>query len=435
MKKLRYVLLTAILMAITPIIAVSQVSQQPKTNDLDMAKLLGKTSYSSIIAPQNFKAEGVDLVKGRPLSEGMTLINTGKLGNLSPEEVLKAAGKELNLNGPLSQIESLKQISLESVVTANPEIANLKASAIGWAEKGEATLAELANTDIGKLPLPGKVLDQNTVTSFGNIAKTPIGNYPGVNKMPLSKLPEFAKAPIAKLMSAIPTGPNIRLMRVNKVFTGQKNGSGFSTKVVTGSDQRPKAQWDKGTPVSGVELIDVMSPGKGNPANGSVAITGSSLMIPGGNVPSPNQPTALPIPGTPLALSIESPDAKKGDAAVQLNMRMELAFGLKTSYFIPIPTGIRVSEASKSTLIPVEFALPDSIANGNKDVNISSSTRKSTIAPSVDSANTVGSVKQSQGVASQSSVTQSEEAKEIAKNNEIGSAVKGATDPVAGVVY
>lgn len=88
-------------------------------------------------------------------------------------------------------------------------------------------------------------------------------------------------------------------------------------------------------------------------------------MLPGGNLPSPPEPTGLDIPGTPFKISFENPDAKKGSVAIQLNMRLEYSFGLKTSHFIPIPTGITVTEASKTTLPPLEVPLPDQIAKSS----------------------------------------------------------------------
>jgi hypothetical protein len=85
-------------------------------------------------------------------------------------------------------------------------------------------------------------------------------------------------------------------------------------------------------------------------------------MIPGGNIPCPLQPTALAIPGTDFAVSVESLNAKQGSAQIQLNMRFSYAFGLRTSYFMPVPLTLTVTEKSKTTLMPLEIPQPSSTA-------------------------------------------------------------------------
>ncbi len=304
----------------------------------------------------------------------------GKLKDFSPATAIAAVGKKLDLNTPLAEIKALQELSLSSVVAANPEIANLKASAVNWAEQGEKTLGELATLDLGKLPLPDSVLNSTSIGNFGNIANTPYSQYLGAEKLTIDKFPDLAKVPIAQTINAA-TGSNVRLVRVNKVLTKEKD---FNTKVVSGSDQRPKAKWDKGTSVSGVELVDAVLTDKGNLTNGAVAIIGATQMLPGGNVPSPLEPTGFDIPGTPFKVSFENPDAKKGSVAIQLNMRLEYAFGLKTSHFIPIPTGINVTEASKTTLLPLEVPLPDSIATATSSIKDSLVAATPVAAPSVN---------------------------------------------------
>lgn len=422
-KRIAQVLPTVLLALVAPLTSAA-IEQQPTATSQSIEQLLGDTSYDRILAPQDFKAEGTNLIKGQPIASGLPLSMAGKLKDFSPAAAIATVGKKLDLNAPIAEIKALKELSLNSLVEANPEIANLKASAVNWAEQGEKTLGELATSDLGKLPLPDAVLNSNSIGNFGNIANTPYSQYLGAEKLTIDKFPDLAKVPLSKLITTVPSGPNIRLMRVNKILVSEKNGSGFASKIVTGSDQRPKAQWDKSSPVSGVELVDTVFKDKSNLANGAVAVIGSSQMIPGGNIPSPNQPTALPVPGTPLAISFESPNAKKGDVAVQLNMRLEFAFGLRTAYFIPIPTGIRVSEASKSTLIPMEVALPDSI-----DSKQTTAIQNSSTPPFSNTAAQQPKADDPKKVQMPSQLDM-----EAAKANNLGSAVKGSTNPVTGGV-
>lgn len=367
-KRIIQVLPTVLLALLAPL-TISANEQQPTTTPQSIEQLLGDTSYDRILAPQDFKAEGTNLIKGQPIANGLSLSMAGKLKDFSPAAAIAAVGKKLDLNTPLAEIKALKELSLNSVVASNPEIANLKASAVNWAEQGEKTLGELAASNLGKLPLPDVVLNSNSIGKFGNIANTPYSQYLGAEKLAIDKFPDLAKVPIAQTITAA-TGPNVRLVRVNKVLTKEKN---FNTKVVSGSDQRPKAKWDKSTPVSGVELVDSVLTDKSNLTNGAVAIIGSTQMLPGGNIPSPLEPTGFDIPGTPFKMSFEDPKAKDGSVAIQLNLKLQYAFGLETSNFIPVPTGIRVSEASKTTLLPLEVPLPDSIGT------VSNSSRKESL--------------------------------------------------------
>jgi hypothetical protein len=421
-KRIAQVLPTVLLALVAPLTS-SAIEPQPTTTSQSIEQLLGDTSYDHILAPQDFKAEGTNLVKGQSIASGLPLSMAGKLKDFSPATATIAIGKKLDLNAPLAEIKALRELSLNSVVAANPEIANWKASAVNWVEQGEKTLGELAKLDLGKLPLPDVVLNSNSIGSFGNIANTPYSQYLGAEKLTIDKFSDLAKVPISKLISSVSSGPNIRLMRVNKILVDEKNGPGFASKIVSGSDQRPKAQWDKSNPVSGVELVDTVFKDKSNLANGAVAVIGSSQMIPGGNVPSPNQPTALPVPGTPLAISFESPNAKKGNVAIQLNMRLEFPFGARTAYFIPIPTGVSVSEASKSTLVPMEVSLPDSVASKQ-----TTATQNPSTPPFSNTAT------QSKADNPQKAQMPSQLEVETAKANDVGSAVKGSTNPVTGGV-
>ena len=412
LKKIIQVLPTAMLVLVAPL-TLAGADQQSTTTPQSIEQLLGDTSYDRIISPQNFKAEGTNLVKGQPIASGLSLSMAGKLKDFSPATAIAAVGKKLDLNTPLAEIKALQELSLSSVVAANPEIANLKASAVGWVEQGEKTLGELANSDLGKLPLPDSVLNSTSIGKFGNIANTPYSQYLGAEKLTIDEFPDLAKVPIAQTITAA-TSPNVRLVRVNKILTEEKD---FNAKVVSGSGQRPKAKWDKGTPVSGVELVDSVLTDKTNLTNGAVAIIGATQMLPDGNVPSPPEPTGFDIPGTPFKISFENPDAKKGSVDIQLNMKLQYAFGLETANFIPIPTGVKVTEASKTTLLPLEVPLPDSIA-------ATSSTKESSVSATIAAVPSVNPELASKEVAPNQSPSNNTAYNSNIANGNIGEAVK-----------
>jgi hypothetical protein len=400
------------------ILASLSSAQNASAQSLGLPQMLGEKTYTDLVSPQDYSSkEGANLKKGRPVSEGLPLQASG-FGNLTPTSALQAAGIDVDFTQTqLGDLKFISKISLESLVKADPTLKNILAQSIGWTGQGEKTLGEIANIpELAKLPLPESVLKNNTVANFGEIASIPYSQYPELAKLPIADIPGLSNVPIAKIASVSAIGTaNTRIVRVNKILTNQKD---FNAKVVSGSDQKPLAKWDKGTPVSGVELLDSAMAGKNNLINGAVAIIGSSQMLPGGNVPSPLEPTGLAIPGTPFKLSFESPDAKKGSVRLQLNMRLEYAFGLRTSHFIPIPTGIEVTEKSKIALIPMEVPMPASIAMGG----ITNPASKATVASPIPT-----KAKSFLPDLPIDARTTTE-----AKAKALGSAVKSSTDPTTG---
>jgi hypothetical protein len=388
----------------------------PQLNDLQ--QLLGGKTYRNILAPQDYdyKDGDISLKAGQPISEGLSL-SASKLKDFSPATALQAAGINLDLSKTkLGELKFLKKISVETLIATDPTLKSITAESIGWINHGSKTLEQIAATNLGKLPLPESVLNSSNVANFGNITNIPYGSFPGAGKLPVSNFLGLSDIPLSKTIGIITGGS---LVRVNRILTNEKN---FNTKVVSGSDQRPLAKWDKSTPVNGVELLDSVVADKSNLINGAVAIIGSDQMLPGGNLPSPPEPTGLDIPSTPFKLSFESPDAQKGTVKLQLNMRLEYAFGLKTSHFIPIPTGIEVSEKSQTTLLPLDVPLPTSVLvqprGGIKEAT------SSTAASTEDSATNVPLTKE---FLSSGKMLE-------AKQKALGVAVKSSTNPITGKI-
>jgi hypothetical protein len=411
--------LTTIVIALSCYPMPGAVATQPN----DLQQLLADKTYGNILAPQDYSYadENINLKKGQPIADGLSL-NASKLKDFSPATALQAAGINLDLSKTqLGELKYLAKVSVKDLVEVDTTLKNITAESIGWLNQGSTTLSEIASAELGKLPLPESVLKANNIASFGNIANISYSSFPQADKLPISNFPGLSNVPIAKTVGNI-TGFNIRLVTVNKILINETN---FNAKVVSGSDQKPLAKWDKGTPVSGVELLDSVITDKSNLANGAVAIIGSSQMLPGGNIPSPPEPTGLKIPGTPFKVSFEKPDAKKGSVQLQLNMQLEYAFGLKTSHFIPIPIGIEVTEKSKTTLLPLEVPLPDSIA----------ATKATSISPNDTVATTTQKPSTTEEQPSPPRVTEQPLAlstTENIKQKALGAAVKSSTNPITG---
>jgi hypothetical protein len=342
---------------------------------LSLADMLAGKTYGNILAPQDYKITSptgdINLTKGQPIANGVPLSAAAAFKDLSPTTAMQAAGISMDLNMvQANELKFLRETPLQDLLTADPTLAKIKGEAIGWTEQGSKTLAEIAKTDAGKLPLPEAVLKSASIGQFGNIANTPYSKIPGAEQLTINKFMGLSDIPLNKTIPAnLPTtGSNIHLVRIDKIRT-QEKADGVNSKIVTGSDQRPKAQWTSQTPVDIVELRDAVVNDKSNLVNGAVMVVGSSQMIPGGNIPCPLQPTALAIPGTDFAVSVESLNAKQGSAQIQLNMRFSYAFGLRTSYFMPVPLTLTVTEKSKTTLMPLEIPQPSSIATSKAITN------------------------------------------------------------------
>jgi hypothetical protein len=360
MQVVKKILSGLVITTTTMIIAIPGNAATPEQT-LSLLEMLSGKTYNNILAPQDYKFEspsgGVNLIKGMPIANGTSLGATAAFKDFSPKSALQAAGIDMNLNAiQAGELKFLKEIPIKDLLIGDPTMASLTGEAIGWTEQGSKTLADIAKTDLGKLPLPEVVLTSNSIGQLGNLANVPYGRFPGAEKLSINKFVGLPDIPITKLIPAsLPTtGSGIHLVRIDKIRTKEK-GVGVNPKIVTGSDQRPKAQWTSDAPVDVVELRDAVISDKSNLVNGSLMVVGSSQMIPGGNVPCPLQPTALAIPGTDLALSVESLNAREGSARLQLNMRLTYPFGLRTSYFIPIPLPLTVTEKSRTTLLPLEI--------------------------------------------------------------------------------
>jgi hypothetical protein len=361
------------IVGISVALPVPSFAVSSKVETVGLSDLLAGKTYGNILAPENYGFESptgnISLIKGMPIADGIPLGVVAAFKDLTPSSALKAAGVTIDLNAvQAGDLEFLKEISIKDLVLADPSLKSIKAEAIGWVEQGSKTLGDIAKTNLGDKFLPEAVLKSTSIGQLGDIANVAYGKYPKAANLSIKKFMGLADIPIAKnlgtaVSQALP--PGVHLIKIDKVRT-QEKGAGVNPKIVTGSDQRPKAQWTSSAPVDVVEIRDSVIGDENNMVNGALMVDGSSQMIPGGNVPSPLQPAALAIPGTNLALSVHSLNAKNGSARVQLNMRLEYAFGLKTSYFIPIPISFTATERSKTTLLfPLEIQQPSSIAANN----------------------------------------------------------------------
>jgi hypothetical protein len=343
-------------------------------------ELLGSRSYSSILSPQNFQAKDIHLVKNRPIAEGMPIGATA-LKDLSPESAIAAAGVRVDLNTlPLSELKFLKQTSLESVVAANPDIANLTARSVGWVERGDNTLGSLASLDAGKQPLPDSVLTSATIGRFGKIAQTPYSKYAEAATQPVANFLGAGDIPLSKLSSissVAGVGTVIDRIKLDRVAT-REFATGIASRISSGSNKQPHAPCTEAA--NNCNTLEIQGRSKG--VAGSLWMVNQKLQGGSGLVGSMATAAGIreyagyEIPGTDFKLVALSADARTGTARLRLDMRVNSTFG-STPFFLPLMS-LTVSEKQRDVpfpvaVVPVTSTMAKSNAVGSSSVPIGSS--------------------------------------------------------------
>jgi hypothetical protein len=362
--------------AVAPTVGIG--SPDPTANST--LELLGSRSYSSILSPQNFQAKDIHLVKDRPIAEGIP-IGVTALKQLSPESANAAAGIRVDLNAlPLSELKFLKQISLESVVAANPEIANSTARSVGWVEQGDNTLGSLASSDLGKQPLPDSVLATATIGRFGKIAQTPYSKYAEAVAQPIDNFLGAGDIPLSKLSSISSdagVGTVIDRIKLDRIAT-REFATGIANRISSGSNNQPHAPCTEAA--NNCNTLEIQGQSKG--VTGSLWMVGQKLQGGSGLVGSMATAAGIreyagyEIPGTDFKLVALAADARTGTARLRLDMRVNSTFG-STPFFLPLMP-ITVSEKQGDVpfpvaVVPVTSTMAKSNAVGSSIVSIGSS--------------------------------------------------------------
>jgi hypothetical protein len=363
LKKLA-ILATSLSLTLPGIIAILPASTNAnQASALEQA--LGDKTYGNITSPQDFnsgqEAGNIVLKKGTALADTLPLSAVAKLKEFSPASALATSGVDLDLSKvQLGELKFLKEASLESVVKANPAIANLTAESIGWQTEAGKTLGQLASSGLGKSPLPDSVLKSNSIAQFGDIANTPYSQYADAANQPISNFMGAADVPLSKLNSIANSpgaGKVIAQIKMDRVNT-KEFAKGINHRITSGSNKEPHAPCTKeqnncsaleingGMKIPGVVGSMWMVDQK---LKGGTGLTGEFATAAG-----VREYAGYEIPGTDFKVVATGSDAKKGTAQIRLDMKINTMTG-STPYFIPL-LPMTVSEKNGDIMLPVEVA-------------------------------------------------------------------------------
>jgi hypothetical protein len=371
MKVLGKTLITSAIAALAPML-LGASAQTAATNKPTVATMLGASSYSNILSPVDFRSKDINLTKGRPIAEGIS-IGSSKLKDFSPASANAATGAKLDLSKVrLSELKFLKETPLKSVVDANPAIAKLKAAEVGWIlhgrgfanERGNKTLGELAGTDVGQKPLPDSVLKGTSIGQFGDIANTPYSNYTQAATQPIANFLGAADIPLNKLSSSSSAGAGkvIDRITVDRIAT-REFATAVDPRISSGSNKEPHAPCKESA--NNCNVLEIRGQTKG--VTGSLWIVnqkltgGSGMVGEAATAAGIREYAGYEIPGTDFKIVAIADDARAGTAQLRLDMRTSSLLG-STPYFIPVST-ITVSEKHGAVPFPVEVSPIASIAN------------------------------------------------------------------------
>jgi hypothetical protein len=364
LKKLA-ILATSCSLTLSGVIAIFTPAITNANQASTLEQALRDKTYGNITSPQDFnsgqEAGNIVLKKGVALADTLPLSAVAKLKEFSPANALAASGVDLDLSKvQLGELKFLKEASLESVVKANPAIANLTAESVGWPEEAGKTLGQLAASGIGKSPLPETVLKSNSISQFGDIANTPYSQYTDVANQPISNFMGVADVPLSKLNS-IATAPGagkvIAQIKMDRVNT-KETAKGINHRITSGSNKEPHAPCTKEqNNCSALEINGGMKiPGVvgsmwmvNQQLKGGTGLTGEFATAAG-----IREYAGYEIPGTDFKVVAIDSDARKGTAQIRLDMKINTMAG-STPYFLPL-LPITVSEENGDIILPVEIA-------------------------------------------------------------------------------
>jgi hypothetical protein len=335
--------------------------------------------------------------KGTPLAEAMPASVLMLMGanQYTPQTATMASGGDPNAlaSSTLTSLPFVGKLPLAAIVAANPQLQNLQAAAVfpTWTASPDATLGNIANSPLGRLPIPANVIATTPIANLPGITATPYNSYPGIGQPDLPGIPsiDLTATPLGRDgvkvsdLPGLPTLPWNRLiaitnipstlvvMKFDKLNSGQNNISvANGSKIASGSNKEPNAPCS--STCDAVELLNVFDPQNNlDPFNGTLSIIGQRLKGGYGLVgdlmtaAGIREPAGFEVPyiginGCGSKWSAESPNAEAGTIQQQLNLRFcySIPFlGFQASpYFIPLPLPLPANEQQANILLPMSIS-------------------------------------------------------------------------------
>jgi hypothetical protein len=407
MRSLKFLLAAVVLICTTTNVNAATIDTQQKAAlDLAISKATFATSPPTIDAANYIADPRIPQIPSfawqanQPLAQAFPAAIAMLMGGnkYSPLTAIQAAGGDVTAlqNAKLSRLPFLGKLPFAAAIDANPLLAHLKVGDVlpQWAKTPTnpadptATLGTIANSPLGKSPIPADVLAATPAQNLPDILTTPYDRYPGIGKpdlpnipsidpnlrplgtdgVKIADLPGIPNIPWNKLLSVQNIPASLQPMKFDKLLSGQEKLSpATGSNIASGSNKQPHAPCT-GT-CTAVELRSAIdSQNSINPLDGSLAVIGQKLM--GGEgllgdlmtVAGIREPAGFEVPyiginGCGSKWSAESPDPQNGTIAQQLNLRFCYSLpllGMQASpYFIPLRLPLPASEQGANALLPM----------------------------------------------------------------------------------
>jgi hypothetical protein len=362
--------------AVKKALSLATFANSPPTN----------TSATYVADPRIPQIPSFSYTAGTPLPKAVPGAMASMMGasKYSPQSATTDAGGDPNAfaNTKLTALPFFGKLPFASVVTANPQIAKLKVSDVfpSWgAADPNQSVGDVANSPLGKAPLPAEVLAFTPTSNLPGVTETPYGDYPGIGKAPLNPtnlgetvyvadMPGVSKLSFDKFVKIGAIPPGLTLLKFDLLHSGQKELSvANGDKVAAGSNKEPNA------PCKNCDAVELLSPiasdSNLNPYNGTISPIG--LRLKGGEGLLGDLFTAAGVredSGFEVSYigfgdcgskwSARSPNVKAGTVQQTLSFRYcyTLPFlGFQaTPYFLSLPLPLPANEKQGNLLIPMK---------------------------------------------------------------------------------
>jgi hypothetical protein len=285
-------------------------------------------------------------------------------------------------NTKLTALPFFGKLPFASVVAANPQLAKLKVGDVfpSWgAADPNKSVADVANSPLGKTPLPADVLASTPTENLPGVTTTPYGDYPGIGKPPLdaanpgetvyvADMPGVSKLSFDKFIKIGAIPPGMTLMKFDLLHSGQKELSvANGDKVAAGSNKEPNAPCKN---CDAVELLSAVAANSDlNPYNGTISPIG--LKLKGGygflgdlfTAAGVREDSGFEVPyigfeNCGSKWSARSPNVEGGTIQQTLSFRycatLPIIGFIATPYFLPLPLPLPANEQQGNLLIPMK---------------------------------------------------------------------------------
>lgn len=344
------------------------------------------TSATYVADPRIPQIPSFSYTAGTPLPKAVPGAMASMMGasKYSPQSATIDTGGDPNAfaNTKLTALPFVGKLPFASVVAANPQLSKLKVADVfpSWgAADPNKSVGDIANSPLGKTPVPDYVLASTPTSNLPGVTDTPYSDYPGIGKPPLdlanpgetvyiADMPGISKLSFDKFVKigAIPTG--LTLLKFDLLHSGQKELSvGNGDKVAAGSNKEPNA------PCKNCEAVELLSPiasdSNLNPYNGTISPIG--LRLKGGygllgdlfTAAGIREDSGFEVPYIGFGdcgskWSARSPNVKAGTVRQTLSFRFcyTLPFlGFQaTPYFLALPLPLPANEKQANLLLPMK---------------------------------------------------------------------------------